>query len=126
LTSKPRVAAQEWMSVLLIDQSEHCVEPDFLLVHDPTEFGALDDLPTEKEQLLQDFLFRELPDVGRLREQHSRFVDALRQHARVVYLSELLDSSGSSVATCSLRANHTCIRHVTSSASGETSLLRMG
>ena len=93
------------MSVPSSDQSEHCVEPDLLLVHDPTEFGALDHLPTDSGQLLQDFLFRDRPDIERFREQHSQLVDALRRHAKVVYLSELLNASEFSGTAYSLRAN---------------------
>jgi N-dimethylarginine dimethylaminohydrolase len=89
------------------NSSEYRVEPRMLIVHDPTDFGAFRDFAsaTDSEQLLTKFLFREPPDVERLREQHRDFVTALRQHVEVRYLAEILGGSDLRLYETYLRNN---------------------
>jgi N-dimethylarginine dimethylaminohydrolase len=66
-----------------------------LIVHDPTDFGAFRDFgsATDNRELLEKFLFREPPDVERLRGQHRHFVEALKRHVEVRYLADILAGS---------------------------------
>jgi N-dimethylarginine dimethylaminohydrolase len=66
-----------------------------LIVHDPTDFGAFRDFgsATDNQELLAKFLFREPPDVERLRGQHRHFVEVLRRHVPVRYLADILSGS---------------------------------
>jgi N-dimethylarginine dimethylaminohydrolase len=63
-----------------------------MLVHDPTPFAAFHNLlPIEsKEAFLSASLFREKPDPEELHRQHANFVQVLKEHVPVMYLSEIL------------------------------------
>jgi N-dimethylarginine dimethylaminohydrolase len=75
--------------------SEYYVKPQMLIVHDPTEFGALQEFPltTDCKELLAEFLFREHPNIKQLHHQHTNFIRTLRQHIKISYLSEILGNS---------------------------------
>jgi N-dimethylarginine dimethylaminohydrolase len=71
--------------------SEYNVKPGLVIVHDPTEFGAFQGFSAcGRENLLGNFLFRDHPNVEKLRAQHENFVAELKTRVRVAYLSEIL------------------------------------
>lgn len=81
------------------DLSEHCVTPDLLIVHDPTEFDAFKKFASAHtcDDLLKKFLFRDHTNVEQFHEQHTQFVRTLRTHVRTRYLSELLADTDLSI-----------------------------
>jgi amino acid adenylation domain-containing protein len=75
--------------------SEYRSPPELLIIHDPTEFGAFDRCSRSMSaaELLENYLFRERPDLQELHQQHLRLASELRKRARVAYLSEILGRS---------------------------------
>lgn len=87
--------------------SEHSVKPHMIIVHDPTPFGAFDDfLSIENEEaFFSASLFREKPNPQELHRQHAGFVEVLKEHASVMYLSEILGDSSLPAFERYLRTN---------------------
>jgi N-dimethylarginine dimethylaminohydrolase len=89
------------------DFSEHSIKPQLLIVHDPTEFDAFQDFPrcSSNNELLNEFLFREHPESELLRIQHLNFVESLKKHVAVKYLSEILGHTNLPIYEKFLRKN---------------------
>jgi len=89
------------------NQSEYLVPPQFIIVHDPTEFGAFDGFTAavDENALLATYLFRAQPDVDALRRQHQAFVETIRQYVPVRYLKDVLEGPGLDAVRCHLTAN---------------------
>lgn len=77
------------------NSSEYIVKPQFLIVHDPTEFSAFRDVTrvSNHRELLATYLFREIPDIDLLHAQHAAFVEVLRQDLPVYYVKDILGHS---------------------------------
>jgi N-dimethylarginine dimethylaminohydrolase len=89
------------------DLSEHCVKPQMIIVHDPTPFTAFDDFLTieDEEAFFSASLFREKPDIQKLHRQHADFVEVLKEHVPVMYLSEILGNSSVPIFEHDLQTN---------------------
>lgn len=72
--------------------AEYSVRPAAVIVHDPVAVGALKVLlDAPAEQVQDDFLFREIPDVDQFSLQHGKFAEAVAAGTdRLVYLSSLV------------------------------------
>lgn len=72
--------------------AEYSVRPATIIVHDPVASGALQallDVPAK--QVLDDFLFRDIPDVTKFSFQHRKFAEVVAAGTdRLVYLLSLV------------------------------------
>jgi N-dimethylarginine dimethylaminohydrolase len=98
----PPVAPEPW--------SEHEAPPVRVLVHDPSETGALDTLRSVPRKQLQDrFLFRAIPDADAFAREHRGLVDALvHEGVEVLRLRDLVDDAGG--ASLAENPNHVYTR----------------
>lgn len=72
--------------------AEHSAQPATIIVHDPAASGAIKVLlNVPAEQVLEDFLFRDIPDVAEFSFQYRKFAEVVAAGTdRLVYLSSLV------------------------------------
>lgn len=80
------------------DNSEFSLIPKAVIVHDPTEFNVfahLENLPIQ--EIRENFLFREIPDVKQFRFAHQNFANSLNKEVKTFYVADILRRKGENI-----------------------------
>lgn len=80
------------------ESSEFSLTPKAVIVHDPTEFNVfthLGKLPSQ--EMIKNFLFRELPDAKQFHEAHHNFANSLNKELKTFYVADILSLAGEQI-----------------------------